>query len=178
MKLFTAVENPEFVKTNEVACFLAGGITNCAEWQDAVIKCIEESNEDTEKLLIFNPRRKNFPIHDPNASKEQIEWEFKYLDGCDIFSMYFCAGDSDQPICMYELGRNICRIQQRFPNDWKDRIIISAESGYKRFQDVIIQSGLAGVDNVIVDGGYDKHAETIVNAYKNTLSILDTPVEQ
>ena len=170
MKLFTAVE--DYMTTgdrkDDVSCFLAGGITNCPEWQDAVIKDIRSMDEDTKNLVLFNPRRKNFPIHDPNASNEQIAWEFQYLEYCDIFSMYFCAGESDQPICMYEMGRNIVRMQQKYVNDWKDRIIISVESGYKRFQDVIIQCKLAGVDNVIVDKGYRAHAEAIVKAYKRS----------
>jgi hypothetical protein len=28
------------------------------------------------EVYLFNPRRENFPINDPNASKEQIEWEY------------------------------------------------------------------------------------------------------
>lgn len=106
MRVITAVENYE-LEDNEVVVFLAGGITNCPNWQENVINELRSSKDDLENLVIMNPRRENFPIEDPNASKQQIAWEFCGLEACDIFSMYYCDGPSDQPICMYELGRNI-----------------------------------------------------------------------
>ena len=169
MKVITAVEQYN-LKPGEVSVFLAGGITNCPNWQDDIIGRLKEYNLDN--LAIFNPRRKNFPINDPNASHEQIWWEFCKLEEADIFSMYFSSGVSDQPICMYELGRYIVRMQMRFPTNWKDRIIISVENGYKRKQDVLIQTELACGDlfintqlsNEILK---DYHAELIKKAYYN-----------
>lgn len=141
MKVITAVE--DYTPTEKDVCvFLAGGITNCWEWQDAVIKELQKK-EGLDDLVIFNPRRKNFPIGNPDASKEQIEWEFKWLERMDIFSMYFTGGDSDQPICMYELGRNILRMQMRFPVSWVQRLVITCEEGYRRKDDVCIQTELA-----------------------------------
>lgn len=114
--------------------FLAGGITNCKEWQKEVIKELE-----FEDISIFNPRQKHFDVTDKNASYKQILWEYERLEQMGIFSMYFCNDNSDQPICMYELGRNIVRMQNRFPHDWQDRIVICVEDGYKRSTDVRIQ---------------------------------------
>lgn len=150
MKIITA---PEIYKNDSnIACFLAGGITNCPNWQDEVIKNIKEysssENIDLKYLDIYNPRRANFPIDNPNAAQEQIEWEFKYLEKCDIFSMYFCNAPSDQPICMYELGRNISEIKNEYMGTWGHRIIVSVEKGYKREQDVLIQTRLA-TNNII-----------------------------
>jgi hypothetical protein len=48
---------------------LAGGITGCPDWQSKLINLLR--NED---IVIFNLRRKNFPIHDPTAVEEQIKW--------------------------------------------------------------------------------------------------------
>lgn len=124
-------------KPKYTSVFLAGGITNCKEWQKEVIR--EFENED---VSIFNPRQEHFDVNDKNASYNQILWEYERLERMDIFSMYFCNDNSDQPICMYELGRNIVRMQNRFPNDWQDRIIISVEDGYRRKQDVLIQTCL------------------------------------
>ena len=125
--------------------------------------------------MIFNPRRENFPIGDKNAAYEQIQWEFDQLEKCDIFSMYFCAGESDQPICMYELGRNILRMQNKFPADWQERIIISVEDGYKRKQDVLIQTELAThIDIVNTQVSPDTlmfyHTEDIYRKYKRILN--------
>lgn len=144
MKIITAPE--EYVKQSKDICvFLAGGITNCRDWQKEVIQWLNDKTYqcDNEHLVIFNPRRENFPIHDKSAAYEQIEWEFRMLEQCDIFSMYFCNADSDQPICMYELGRNIVRIQNRFPSTWLKRIIVTVEEDYKREEDVLVQTNLA-----------------------------------
>ena len=127
MRMITAPEKYER-KSGDITVFLAGGITNCHNWQEEILKYLDTdfTPEITSKLVIFNPRRKNFHINDPNATEQQITWEFNRLEEADIFSMYFCAGESDQPICMYELGRYISEMQKRFPIDWKDRIIISS----------------------------------------------------
>ena len=137
-----SIEDPKYTSV-----FLAGGITNCKNWQKEVIK---ELN-DIEKLTIYNPRRTNFDLSNKNINHEQIEWEFERLEKMDIFSMYFCGGASIQPICMYELGRNIIRMQNRFPSDWKKRIVISCEVDYIRKQDVIIQTLLATQNKVFVE---------------------------
>ena len=141
MKLITA---PEIYtpKEGEYAVFLAGGITGCHDWQSRVINYLKDFHH-TDNLVIFNPRRDNFPIDDPNAVEEQIKWEFDHIEKSDLFTMYFCNSESDQPICMYELGRNLVRWQERFPEDYHMRIIISIETGYKRTKDVEIQSKLA-----------------------------------
>lgn len=170
MKVITAIED-HMPNPGEVWCFLAGGITNCPEWQDKVIEYLKRF-EDTDDLVIFNPRRKNFPIDDPNASQEQIKWEFYYLERMGLFSMYFSSGESDQPICMYELGRNLTRMQCDFPDDFSDRIIITVEDGYRRKNDVIIQTDLATDYSVstMICGDFNEgtyaHASRIYGAYR------------
>lgn len=172
MKVITA-PNEYSLKEKEISVFLAGGITNCPKWQDDIINRLEWLS--TENLVVFNPRRDNFPINDKNAAYRQIEWEFNQLEKVDIFSIYFTSGISDQPICMYELGRNLVKMQMRFPKDWENRIIISVEDGYKRKQDVIIQSELACGKKLSINTQIsedilkDYHAEQIVKAYKNQL---------
>ncbi len=144
MKVITAPEEYER-QPNDIFCFLAGGITGCGNWQAAVISYLDThySSYTTSNLVIFNPRRENFPIDDTEAASKQIEWEFKYLNQMDIFSMYFVGSDSLQPICMYELGRYLEVMKRRFPDDFIDRIWISVEPGYKREIDVKIQTSLA-----------------------------------
>lgn len=172
MKVITAIE--EYTKQeNDICVFLAGGITNCPEWQDEVIEGLKNIDPNKyrisfDDLVIFNPRRKNFPIHDPNASEEQIKWEFRMLEQCDIFSMYFSGGESDQPICMYELGRNIVRIQNKFPASWDKRIVVTSSPNYRRYKDVIIQTTLA-TNNILseenITGNLAEHIERIALAY-------------
>ena len=168
MKVITAIENYKKLN-NDILCFLAGGITNCVEWQDKVINDLQNENFDN-NLVLLNPRRKNFPINDPNASLEQIQWEFNWLEQCDIFSMYFDGPTkSDQPICFYELGRNIERMKQKFPNDWNKRIVISVNSNFKRISDVIIQTKLATFDLIKVN--ISDSYEDIINMHINGIKV-------
>lgn len=146
MKIITAPEEYEITK-DDICVFLAGGITNCWEWQNRVIEILK-AKKNTDNLVVFNPRRENFPIHDPTATNKQITWEFDNLEKMDIFSMYFSSGESDQPICMYELGRNLCRMKERFP-DYEDRIVISVEYEYKREKDIEVQTSLATRGKII-----------------------------
>ena len=151
-----SIETPKFTSV-----FLAGGITNCKEWQKEVIE-----NLKYEDVSIFNPRQEHFDVSDKTASYKQILWEFEHLEKMDIFSMYFCNDNSDQPICMYELGRNIVRMQNRFPSDWEKRIVVSVEDGYSRKTDVLIQTELATQNKVFVDVNAtpDLHAQYIRKA--------------
>lgn len=140
MKVITATEKYQ-TKEFEIDCFLAGGINKCWEWQEEVIKQLymisQNPNTRLDYLNIYNPRRKNFPINDPNTSNEQIAWEFENLQKMNIFSMYFCGNtESDQPICFYELGRNLEIFRN---NNELDHVIITVEGDFKRVQDVVIQ---------------------------------------
>ena len=164
MKVITAVEKykPNY---GDITVFLAGGITDCDNWQKRVIDYLK-TQQHTEHLVVFNPRRDKFPINDPNAAEEQITWEFNNLEKADMFSMYFCDSKSDQPICLYELGRNLQLMQNKYDN-WYNRIIISSEDAYKRKQDVIIQTKLATDNTVLVNSNAtpEKHAKNIYVKY-------------
>ena len=168
MRLVEPPYSFKFARRIGIICFLAGGITNCWEWQDAVINTLRYY--DTEKLIVANPRRPNFPINDPKAAAQQIAWEFYWLERCDIFSMYFVASEqSDQPICMYELGRNVMAMQHRFPESYKNRIVLSCEDGYRREADVKAQMNLALGRRVIISTTPEEHAKRIVEAYHKLL---------
>ena len=163
MNVITAVEPIDCFDTKPTI-FLAGGITNCPGWHDEIIKMLEPYNDG----VLLNPRRKNFPIHDPNASKEQITWEFNALNRCSIFSMWFSAGESVQPICMYELGRHLA---------WAEHshrpftcTLIGVEPGYKREQDVRIQSQLVAQPSQYqfdIASTLEQHANNILEAAKS-----------
>ena len=155
------ITSPSIDLPMSTSVFLAGGITNCKEWQKEVIEYLEFDD-----ISFFNPRQEHFDVSNKNASYEQILWEFERIEMADIFSMYFCNDNSDQPICMYELGRNIVRMQNRFPSDWEKRIVISVENGYKRKDDVLIQTQLATQNKIFVDDNAtpDIHAQYIKRA--------------
>ena len=165
---------PSVEKPLYVSLFLAGGITNCKEWQKDVIRELE-----SEDVSIYNPRQDHFDITNKNASYEQIVWEYERLEQMDLFSMYFCNDNSDQPICMYELGRNIVRMQNRFPSDWQKRIIIGVEDGYRRTQDVVIQTHLCAPSIFVDDDATpETHAQRIRSAVRKVRNTFEDWIVQ
>lgn len=147
MKVITAPNDCSTI--GKISVFLAGGISDCWNWQEAVINKLKEMEEngcDMRSLVLFNPRRPSFDVDNPGDTREQIHWEIYWLTFCDIFSMYFCNSDSVQPICMYELGRNLLYKSYTWgENDahYCDSVLISIEEGYKRTDDVLVQTELA-----------------------------------
>lgn len=177
MKVFTAPE-PVIRTPGDITCFLAGGISKCPDWQKEVINELysleKDRGEDLSHLIVMNPRRESFNVSDVGNSYMQIEWEFNHLESADIFSMYFCSGESVQPICLYELGRNLVRMQQRFPESYDKRIVLSVEENYIRSFDVICQTNLAMIraDNMILNhmkANPIRHAHAIAYLYKNII---------
>lgn len=179
MLVITAPTNYE-ASALQTTIFLGGGIQKCWEWQQA---CIDEIKRlakvhkiNTSNLVIYNPRR---PVFDKDAKtreiQKQIEWEYHHLEYCDIFSMYFCESESVQPICMYELGRNVAKkFHQYTPERAANSIVVSAEIGYSRYLDVAYQlfcvygekdfgkamTGMKGKDILVKD-----HARRLLVAY-------------
>ncbi len=118
---------------NFLSVFLAGGITNCPDWQ-SVIKT------QLKNIIMFNPRRKDFPIGDPNAALEQIQWEYERLRIADSILFWFPC-ETLCPIVLYELGA------------WSRSnkpIFVGVHPDYARKQDVEIQTSLVRPDISVV----------------------------
>lgn len=118
--------------------FLAGGITNCPDWQQEMIDGLQGYPD----LNIFNPKRDNYPMDDPAAAEEQIRWEYGFFEESTVLSFWFSCG-SLNPIALYELGR--------WANSMPDTpTFIGIDPGYERTFDVIMQTKLARPDIEIV----------------------------
>lgn len=129
------IEAPTVYKGNKRSLFLAGGITNCPDWQSELTDLLKDKN-----ITLLNPRRANFPIHDPNAAEEQIAWEYKHLRKADAISFWF-PKETICPIVLYELGA------------WsmtEKPIFVGVHPDYPRRQDVEIQTGLVKPELKIV----------------------------
>lgn len=119
----------------ERSIYLAGGITGTPDWQGEIVRLLDGKN-----LVIFNPRRKSFPIDDAGAAKEQIKWEYKYLRISDEIVFWFPC-ESLCPIALYELGA------------WcmtKKPIYLGVHPEYQRRIDIEIQTSLLRADIKIV----------------------------
>jgi hypothetical protein len=166
-KIIEAPQEYNRVPSN-LTIFLAGGITNVPNWQKEVCDVLMEKFAD-KPLVIFNPRRENFPMSDPTAAQEQIKWEYDMLEKSYIFSMFFSAGESDQPICMFEYGKYLER-SQWCPNwDLNKRFVVTAEKDYKRYQDVMIQTLLVN-PLIKVNTTLQEHINDIVSKIEQGFS--------
>jgi hypothetical protein len=145
MKIVVAPEKPDLDEHyDRPYLFLAGGITNCDEWQDEVC---EKLSDDSIVGTVFNPRRKNFPMGDPEAGKKQIAWEYWALNDLnpDIISFWFDGGESLQPITLYELGRYSTKHMLKGS---PEHLVVASDPNYGRDMDVREQLKHSGCGNV------------------------------
>lgn len=123
-------EAPGTIQTHLPSIFLAGGFADCPDWQAVATSWFAD-----QEVAVLNPRRENFPIHDPNAPQEQIRWEFYALMAASVILYWFpYSGPTPQPIALYELGRYTA-LRKRF--------VVGRDPNYVRRQDVDVQMGLA-----------------------------------
>jgi len=115
-------------ETENLKVFVAGGMSNCPNWQQEFIQEFKNYNY----ITLFNPRRAEFDTTDPKASEKQIVWEYRHLEEADVIIYWFSRG-SLNPIVLYELGKYI---------NTDKKIIIGIDPEYERKSDVEIQSKL------------------------------------
>ncbi|MCB0329458.1 MAG: nucleoside 2-deoxyribosyltransferase domain-containing protein [Bdellovibrionales bacterium] len=134
-KGFFEVVCPQQTQDFENSLFLAGGITDCPDWQADLVSLISNL-----PITALNPRRPYFPINDPSASNEQIEWEHRYLRSAEAISFWF-PRETFCPITLYELGA------------WSmgnKALFIGVHPEYPRKIDIEIQTRLARPEIQIV----------------------------
>lgn len=134
MRLVTAPDN--WVVSDELSVFIAGGIQGCPQWQTDLIELLARSD-----LTVLNPRRANFPIDDPGAAEAQIKWEHHYLRRAGLISFWF-PKETLCPIVLYELGAWSMTAKP---------LVVGVDPGYAREADVRIQTRLARPDISVVD---------------------------
>jgi Nucleoside 2-deoxyribosyltransferase like len=115
----------------EPALFLAGGITDCPDWQGVAVELVRQAGID---WVILNPRRRRWPLDAEEAVAEQVAWESRHLRLARAVLFWFPASTSVQPIALYELGW--CAASAK-------PLAVGAEPGYPRRRDVILQLSLA-----------------------------------
>lgn len=125
-KIITACDEYD-AEQYDTKIFLAGGITNCPNWQSLMIEYLTDEN-----AVLFNPRRDDWPIDDPHASEAQIKWEYKYMEKADAISFWFCK-ETLCPITLLELGKAL--------KGYKD-VFIGCDQEYARKLDVVVQTRL------------------------------------
>ncbi len=120
----------------EKSLFLAGGISNCPDWQSDLVAMLEKTN-----WLVINPRRTDFDMNNPHMTEEQIIWEHRHLQLASAIAFWF-PPQTLCPITLYELGTWSASNKPLF---------IGVDPAYQRRIDVIIQTRLARPDVTILD---------------------------
>jgi hypothetical protein len=115
-----------------VPVFLAGGISNCPDWQQAVLRYI-----NTDAFDVINPRREGDLAREGSDARHQIAWEFAALEQAQIVLFWF-PKDSICPIALLEYGKFLERSTKE-----GIRVIAGYEPGYSRAFDLEEQTQLA-----------------------------------
>jgi hypothetical protein len=122
------VEAPqEFRRDGSPVLFLAGGISRVTDdWQARAVQLLGD-----EPITVLNPRRAEFPLHDPDAHAEQVAWEYRHLRRAHTILFWFPSSPGiDQPIALAELLAHAERGVQ---------LAVGAAEGYPRRRDVVEQ---------------------------------------
>jgi hypothetical protein len=109
--------------------FLAGGISGTRDWQAEVARLLAGL-----PLLLLNPRRADYPWHDPAAAEDQIRWEYRHLRRATAVLFWF-PPETLCPIALFELGGRTATPDQP--------LFVGTDPGYARRLDVEIQLRLA-----------------------------------
>lgn len=124
--------------------YLGGGMSNHREWRKTVVDALTEHTEKAVcTWLIFNPQMIGYDPSNEELVARHSVWEFNRLETCEIFTMYFPADGSFHALSLYQLGRYIERMKQRFPDSWQNRIVISVDRGYPKPKLISYQTFLA-----------------------------------
>ena len=133
----------------ERTVFLAGGISNCPNWQAQILELLRDTD-----WLVLNPRREDFDLSDSQMAEAQIEWEYRHLALSDAIAFWF-PPQTLCPITLYELGK------------WSmtDKpLLIGVDPLYARRFDVVVQTRLARPDVTVTD-----HLEGLAAQLKGAL---------
>jgi hypothetical protein len=125
----TVVEAPHEYTGPGPSVFLAGGISGTSDWQQQIIGQLADV-----PVTLLNPRRANYPWHDPSAAAAQIEWEFRHLHRATAVLFWF-PPETLCPIALFELGG---RVQVR-----GQALFVGTDPDYAHKLDVEIQLRLA-----------------------------------
>lgn len=107
-----------------VDLFLAGGITNCPDWQIEAIRLL--GNQD---IVVANPRRNRLLASEGAEAACQIRWEYEFLKRARVVLFWF-PKESLCPIALFELGKELGR---------NSCVFVGAHPDYARRFDIVTQ---------------------------------------
>lgn len=120
--------------------FLAGGISDCPDWQKAVAERLATNTDAT----VFNPRRADFDMSAyEDLSRAQIRWEYVALRLSPV-NLFWFPEETLCPITLLELGSAMHRLRP-------GALMVGTHPNYSRRFDVIEQMTLEGHQGMVFD---------------------------
>ncbi len=135
------LDKDPFVGRWRHALFAAGGMTGCPDWQLEVRDRLEDSPD---WLVLLNPKQRRWPIQDPNAARDQIQWEFDHLQMASAVLFWF-PQETLCPIALFELGKwlgkpiAIAQNGASNPHQVYKPLFVGCHPNYARKFDVVTQ---------------------------------------
>lgn len=123
--------------------FLAGSITGAVNWQEIAVAKLKDHFD------LFNPRRKDFDVTNPEMEEQQIKWEYDHLNAARQVIFWF-SKETLAPITLFELGNYAHKTSY-----------IGIDLEYKRKRDVEIQIKLR-YENIKFFYNLEEMLDTIV----------------
>ena len=112
--------------------FLAGGISNCPDWQEGVAQRIAAEVDD---CVIYNPRRLDFDMGAyEDVSRFQITWEYHALRMSTV-NLFWFPEETLCPITLFEYGSAIERLHA-------GAVMCGTHINYQRRFDLVEQTRL------------------------------------
>jgi len=143
------VQAPNETNSKGIKLFIAGGISNCENWQNILCNRLRnESRLDEFDIIVFNPRCNEVP-----DEEFQTKWEYDKLKESDIISFWFSVG-SLNPITLFEYGSHF--------KSRKKKIIVGCHPDYLRKSAVKIQTGLDAPQLHVCEDFEDFYNEIVV----------------
>lgn len=113
--------------------FLAGGISNCPDWQYDICTRLKQKSGD---VTVYNPRRIGDLAFNTEDAREQILWEHRHLIRSTHMLFWF-PKETLCPITLFELGKHTARFFTRYPE--KPRLFVGMHPEYARRFDLEVQ---------------------------------------
>ena len=115
--------------SGKIDLFLAGGISNCPDWQTDAALTLETMDE----LVVANPRRSEGLEKTGVEAAKQIAWEHDALKRADTILFWF-PEETLCPITLFELGVQVGKLDKK--------MFVGAHPNYARRFDIVQQMSL------------------------------------
>ena len=119
-----------FGEVNNKKIFLAGGISQCYDWQEdaADYLMLHLAGYDVD---ILNPRRDNFNVD--TSEEEQVAWEYNAIQLSDYLLFWF-PKTSVCPITLFELGQAL-----GYRTKFRRTVAIGMDEAYIKRENILAQ---------------------------------------